>query len=77
MILGVKEAYYEAETPGLWKHVSRPIQFLVVVDDFFVEHVAREHAEYPANVLKKLERRKQMAMVELFVAAIIRDYTII
>ena len=48
-----KEGYYEAETPGLWKHASRPIQFVLVVDDFFVEYVGREHAEHLANVLKK------------------------
>ena len=30
--------YYEvAHTPGLWKHVSRPIQFTLVVDDFGVK----------------------------------------
>ena len=48
-----KEGYYEAETPGLWKHASHPIQFVLVVDDFFVEYVGREHAEHLANVLKK------------------------
>ena len=45
--------YDEAETPGLWKHASRLIQPLLVVDDFFVEYVGREHAEHLANVLKK------------------------
>ena len=30
-----KEGYYEAEIPGLWKHESRPIQFVLVVDDTF------------------------------------------
>ena len=34
-----EDGYYEAETPGLWKHVWRPIQFVLVVDDFFVEYV--------------------------------------
>ena len=24
-----KEGYYEAETPGPWKHTSRPIQFVL------------------------------------------------
>ena len=48
-----KEGYYEAETPELWKHASRPIQFVLVVDNFFVEYVGREHAEHLANVLKK------------------------
>ena len=48
-----KEGYYEAETPGLWKHASRPIQFVLVVDDFFLEYVGREHVEHLANVSKK------------------------
>ena len=27
--------YYEVKyTPELWKHISRPIQFTIVVDDF-------------------------------------------
>ena len=48
-----KEGCYEAETPGRWKHASRPIQFVLVVADFFVEYVGREHTEHLANVLKK------------------------
>jgi hypothetical protein len=48
-----EEGYYEAETPGLWTHTWRPIQFVLVVDDFFVEYVGKEHAEHLANVLKK------------------------
>ena len=39
--------YYEvAHTPGLWKHVTRPIQFTLVVDDFGVKYVGRENAEH-------------------------------
>jgi hypothetical protein len=31
--------YYEvAHTPGLWRHVTRPIQFSLVVDDFGVKY---------------------------------------
>ena len=48
-----EDGYYEAETPGLWKHVWRPIQFVLVVDDFFVEYVGKQHAEHLAKVLKK------------------------
>ena len=33
-----KEGYYEARnTPGLWRHKWRPIQFISVVDDFGAE----------------------------------------
>ena len=39
--------YYEcANTPGLWKHVTRPISFTLVVDNFGVKYVGREHAEH-------------------------------
>jgi hypothetical protein len=32
--------YYEcANTPGLWKHVLRPISFTLAVDDFGVKYV--------------------------------------
>jgi hypothetical protein len=49
-----KEGYYEAATtPGLWKHRWRPIQFCLIVDDFGVEYVGREHAEHLASILKQ------------------------
>jgi hypothetical protein len=28
-------------TPGLWQHVTRPIQFTLVVDDFGIEYVGK------------------------------------
>jgi hypothetical protein len=28
-------------TPGLWQHVTRPIQFTLVVDDFGVQFVVK------------------------------------
>jgi hypothetical protein len=33
-------------TPGLWRHVTRPIQFTLVVDDFGVKYVGAEHAHH-------------------------------
>ena len=34
--------YFEVEhTPGLWQHVTRPIQFSLVVDDFGVKYVGK------------------------------------
>jgi hypothetical protein len=33
-------------TPGLWGHVTRPIQFTLVVDDFGVQYVGEEHAHH-------------------------------
>ena len=40
-------------TPGLWRHVTRPILFLLVVDDFGVKYVGTEHAQHLINTLKK------------------------
>ena len=45
--------YYECEnTPGLWYHVARPISFTLVVDDFGVKFVGKEHAEHLIASLK-------------------------
>ena len=49
-----KEGYYEARTnPGLWRHKWRPIQFCLVVDDFGVEYLGKQHADNLATILKK------------------------
>jgi hypothetical protein len=28
-------------TPGLWRHITRPIRFTLLVDDFFVQYVRK------------------------------------
>jgi hypothetical protein len=33
-------------TPGLWRHVTHPIQFTLVVDDFGVQYVGEEYAHH-------------------------------
>ncbi len=39
--------YYKCiKTPGLWYHVSRPILFTLIVDDFGVKYVGKEHADH-------------------------------
>jgi hypothetical protein len=44
--------YYPARhTPGLWLHKTRPILFTLVVDDFAVKYVSKEHAEHLRNAL--------------------------
>ena len=49
-----KADYYEAATtPGLWCHNWRPIQFVLLVDDFGIEYVGKEHT---LHVLKTLEK---------------------
>ena len=50
-----KEGYSEAiTTPGLWRHKWRPIQFCLVVDDFGVEYVGKQHANHLATILKNI-----------------------
>jgi hypothetical protein len=44
--------YYPARhTPGLWLHKSRPISFTLIVDDFAVKYVGKQHAEHLRNAL--------------------------
>ena len=46
--------YYEvAHTPGLWRHVTRPISFSLVVDNFGVKSVGKRHAQHLIDTLKK------------------------
>jgi hypothetical protein len=40
-------------THGLWTHDTRPISFSLVVDDFGVKYVCREHAEHLMACIKK------------------------
>ena len=48
-----KYGYYQSRhTPGLWKHTWRPIQFVLVVDDFGVEYIGRDHAEHLISALR-------------------------
>jgi hypothetical protein len=44
--------YYPARhTPGLWLHKTRPISFTLVVDDFAVKYVGKQHAKHLWNAL--------------------------
>ena len=50
-----KFRYYKAtHTKGLWKHKTRPIQFVLVDDDFGVGHIRKVHAEHLKSVLPKI-----------------------
>ncbi len=45
--------YFECpNTPGLWKHATRPILFTLVVDDFEVKYVGKEHADHLIKCIK-------------------------
>jgi hypothetical protein len=44
--------YYPArQTPGLWLHKTRPIAFSLIVDDFSVKYVGKQHANHLRNDL--------------------------
>lgn len=60
MLCGVLEkrlnthGYFQSKlVPGLWSHEWRPIQFTLVVDDFGVKYVGKEHAEHLQAVIAK------------------------
>jgi hypothetical protein len=38
--------------PGLWYHVTRPIQFTLAVDDFGVHYVGQEYAQHMIDALE-------------------------
>jgi hypothetical protein len=45
--------YYEVpHTPGLWKHVSKPTQFTLTVDDFGVKYVGKQNAQHLIDALR-------------------------
>jgi hypothetical protein len=49
-----KNGYFQSKlVAGLWMHKTRQIQFTLVVDDFGVKYVGKEHAEH---LLKTLEQ---------------------
>jgi hypothetical protein len=46
--------YPSRHTPGRWLHKNRPISFTLVVDDFAVKHVGKQHAEHIRNALLRI-----------------------
>ena len=49
-----KHGYEQSKiTPGFWNHKGRPICFTLVVDDFGVKYVGKEHARHLISVLKE------------------------
>jgi Reverse transcriptase (RNA-dependent DNA polymerase) len=48
------QGYHQCpQTPGLFTHQSRPISFCLVVDDFGVKYVGKEHAQHLINTLNQ------------------------
>ena len=49
-----KHGYMQSKhTPGFWTHVSRPICFSLVVDDFGVKYVGEDNAKHLIKVLEE------------------------
>jgi hypothetical protein len=49
-----KKGYYQCEcTPGLWRHKWRPVMFTLIVDDFGVEYVGKQHAYHLRDTIKE------------------------
>ncbi len=46
--------YYKCKhTPGLWRHITHPISLTLVVDNFGVKYVGREHVDHLIKCIKK------------------------
>lgn len=55
-----EHGYYKLpNTPGLFTHKTRPIWFGLVVDDFGVKYVEKEHANHLMSILKELYKVKE------------------
>ena len=39
-------------TQGLWEHHTRPVWFNLVVDDFGIKYIGKEHADHLLPVLR-------------------------
>jgi hypothetical protein len=48
-------SYYECNnTPNLWKHQTCPIAFTLVVDNFGIKYVGKEHADHLCQCIKEM-----------------------
>ena len=49
-----KHGYTQSDmTPGFWTHKTRPISVTLLVDNFGVKYVGKEHADHLINALKQ------------------------
>jgi len=61
------KGYFEVpHTPGLWKHISCPIEFSLVVDGFGVKCVGKKHANHIINTLKSDYKKSEDWEGELY-----------
>ena len=57
--LRVYEYHETTHTPGLFYHETRPTWFTLVVDDFGVKYVGKQHAQHLMNVLSYFYEMKE------------------
>jgi hypothetical protein len=46
--------YPTRHTPGLWLHKTRPTSFTLIVDDFAVKYIGKQHAKHLRNALLRI-----------------------
>ena len=47
-----KHGYFQSKlVPGLWRHKTRPIMFMLIVDNFGVKYIGQDHAEHLMSVI--------------------------
>ena len=48
------KGYYQCRhTPGLWRHRWQPILFSIIVNDFGVKYVGKQHAHHLLDALEE------------------------
>jgi hypothetical protein len=54
------EGYYQSQiVPGFWKHKTKPIQFVLVVDDFGIKYLKKEDLDH---LIRSLEKYYEVAV---------------
>ena len=49
-----KHGYYEVtHTPGLWCHATCPVWFTLLVDNFGIKYIGKEHADHLISALEE------------------------
>jgi hypothetical protein len=67
--------YHPVEhTHGLWRHKTRPITFILVVDDSGVRYVGKEHANNLLNAIKKQYEVTEDWAVKLYCGTLLKWY---
>ncbi len=67
-----KDGYYKSPlVPALWKHKTRPTQFVLIVDDFGIKYFTNDDLDHLSDTLKKYydvkvdPDRKELVKIEL------------